>query len=119
MFWYNYSSRKNKAKLLNTRYFDSVTSCSLVDFPDSKMVHKCFDHDCNCHWWQRRQFQAVEDQELWNLWHHGYYAHDKNRHIVNCQHYEKGWSAEDIGLSYMKNWHDIDLSHILENDIRK
>ena len=50
---------KNKAKLLIARYFDSVAS-----FPDSKMVHKCFDHDCNCHWLQRRQFQAVEDQEL-------------------------------------------------------
>ena len=53
------------------------------------MVHKCFDHDCNCHWLQRRQFQAVEDQELQNLWHHGYYAQDKNTHIVNCQHCEK------------------------------
>ena len=55
---------KNKAKLLIVHYFDSVASCLLVDFPDSKMVHKCFDHDCNCHWLQRRQFQAVEDQEL-------------------------------------------------------
>ena len=42
--------QKNKAKLLIAQYFDSVASCSLVDFPDSKMVQKCFDHDCNCHW---------------------------------------------------------------------
>ena len=47
----------NKAKLLIVRYFDNVASCLLVDFPDSKMVHKCFDHDCNYHWLQ-------EDQEL-------------------------------------------------------
>ena len=65
---------KNKAKLLIVQYFDSVASCSLVDFPDSKMVHKCFNHDCNCHWLQRRQFQEVEDQQLQNLWSHGYYA---------------------------------------------
>ena len=97
--------------------FDSVASCLLVDFPDSKMVHMCFDHDCNCHWLQRRQFQAAEDQELRNLWHHGYYAQDKNRHIVNCQHCEKGWSAEDMVFSYMKNLHDIHLSHFPENDI--
>ena len=56
--------QQKKAKLFIARYFDSVASCSLVDFPDSKMVQKCFDHDCNCHWLQRRQFQAVEDQEL-------------------------------------------------------
>ena len=31
--------QKNKAKLLIAQYFDSVASCSLVDFPDSKMVH--------------------------------------------------------------------------------
>ena len=90
------------------QYFDSVASCSLVDFPYSKMIQKCFDHDCNCHWLQRRQFQAVEDQELQNLRHHAYYAQDKNRHIMNCQHCEKGWFAEDMVLSYMKNLHDID-----------
>ena len=83
------------------------------------MVHKCFDHDCNCHWLQRRQFQAVEDQELQNLQHCGYYAQDENRHIVNCQHCEKGWSAKDMVLSYMKNLHDIHLSHFPENDIQK
>ena len=82
------------------------------------MVHKCFDHDCNYHWLQRRQFQAVEDQELRNLQHHGYYAQDKNRHRVNCQHCEKGWSAKDMVLSYMRNSHDIHLSHFLENDIQ-
>ena len=38
---------------------------------------------------------------------------------MNCQHCEKGWSAEDVVLSYMKNSHDIDLSHFLENDIWK
>ena len=75
----------------------------LVDFPDSKMVHKCFDH----HWLRRRQFQAVEDQQ--NLQHRGYYAQDKNRHIVNCQHCEKGWSAKDMDLSNMKNLRDIHL----------
>ena len=52
--------QRNKAKLLIAQYFDSVASCLLVDFPDSKMVHKRFDHDCNCHWLQRRQFQAVD-----------------------------------------------------------
>ena len=56
--------QKNKAKLLIVQYFDNVASCLLVDFPDSKMVQKCFDHECNCHWLQKRQFQAVEDQEL-------------------------------------------------------
>ena len=56
--------KRNKAKLLIVQYFDSVASCLFVDFPDGKMVHKCFDHDCNCHWLQRRQFQAVEDQLL-------------------------------------------------------
>ena len=61
VFWYSNSSRKNKAKVLIVQYFDSVASCSLVDFPDSKMVHKCLDHDYDCHWLQRRQFQAVED----------------------------------------------------------
>ena len=108
---------KNKAKLLIVQYFDSVASCSLVDFPDSKMVHKCFNHDCNCHWLQRRQFQEVEDQQLQNLWHHGYYAQDKNRHIANCQLCAKGWSAEDMVLPFLKNSHDIHLSHFLENDI--
>ena len=53
------------------------------------------------------------------MWHRGYYVQDKNRHTVNCQHCEKGWSAEDMVLSYMKNSHDIHLSHFLENDIRK
>ena len=101
------------------QYFDNVASCSLVDFPDRKMVQKCFDHDFNCHWLQRRQFQAVEDQELQNLWHRAYYAQDKNRHVMNCQHFGKGWSAEDMVLSYMKNSHDIHLSHFPENDIRK
>ena len=38
---------------------------------------------------------------------------------MNCQHCEKGWSAEDIVLSYMKNCNDIHLSHYPENDIRK
>ena len=38
---------------------------------------------------------------------------------MNCQHCEKGWSAEDMVLSYMKNSHDIHLSHFPENDIRK
>ena len=82
------------------QYFDNVASCLLVDFPDSKMVQKCFDHKCNSHWLQRRQFQAVEDQELRNLRHRAYYAQDKNRHIMNCQHCGKGWSAEDMVLSY-------------------
>ena len=109
--------QQQKAKLLLVQYFDNVASCSLVDFPDSKMVQKCFDHKCNCHWLQRRQFQAVEDQELRNLQHRAYYAQDKNRHIMNCQHCGKGWSAEDMVLSYMKNCHDIHLSHFPENDI--
>ena len=38
---------------------------------------------------------------------------------MNCQHCGKGWSAEDMVLSYMKNCHDIHLSHFPENDIRK
>ena len=38
---------------------------------------------------------------------------------MNCQHCEKGWSAEDMVLSYMKNWHDIHLSHFPENYILK
>ena len=38
---------------------------------------------------------------------------------MNCQHCEKGWSAEDIVLSHMKNCHDIHLSHYPENDIQK
>ena len=109
--------QQQKAKPLIAQYFDNVASCSLVDFLDSKMVQKCFDHDCNCHWLQRRQFQAVEDQELWNLRHRAYYAQDKNRHIMNCQHCGKGWSAEEMVLSYMKNCHDIHLSHFPENDI--
>ena len=108
---------QQKAKLLIMQYFDNVASCSLVDFPDSKMVQKYFDHDCNCHWLHRRQFQAVEDQELRNLRHRAYYSQDKNRHIMNCQHCGKGWSAEDIVLSYMKNCHNIHLSHFPENDI--
>ena len=108
--------QEKQSKTINCINFDSVASCSLVDFPDSKLVHKCFDHDCNCHWLQRRQFQAVEDQELQYLQYCGYYAQDKNRHIVNCQHCEKGWSAEDMVLSSMKNLHDITFS---ENDIRK
>ena len=58
------AQQKNRTKLLIAQYFDNIASCSLVDFPDSKMVQKCFDHKCNCHWLQRRQFQAVEDQEL-------------------------------------------------------
>ena len=111
--------QKQKVKLLIAQYFDIVASCSLVDFPDSKTVHKCFDHECNFHWLQRRQFQAVEDQELRNLRHRAYYAQDKDRHIMNCQHCEKGWSAEDMVLSYMKNCHHIDLSHYPENDTRK
>ena len=61
VFWYKYSSTTKKAKLLIVQYFDNVASCSLDDFPDSKTVQKCFDHECNCHWLQRRQFQAVED----------------------------------------------------------
>ena len=36
--------QQQKAKLLIAQYFDNVASCSLVDFPDSKMVQKCFDH---------------------------------------------------------------------------
>ena len=56
--------QQQKAKLLIAQYFDNVASCSLVDFPDSKMVQKCFDHECHYHWLQRRQFEAVEDQEL-------------------------------------------------------
>ena len=68
---------------------------------------------------QRRQFQAVEDQELRNLRHRAYYAQDKDRHIMNCQHCEKGWSAEDMVLSYMKNCHHIHLSHNPENDTQK
>ena len=83
------------------------------------MVQKCFDHDCNCHWLHRRQFQAVEDQELQNLRHCAYYAQDKNRYVMNCQHCGKGWSAEDMVLSYMKNSHDIHLSHFPENDMQK
>ena len=63
-------------KLLIAQYFDNVASCSLVDFPGSKTVQKCFDHECNFHWLQRRQFQAVEDQELQNLRHRAYYAQD-------------------------------------------
>ena len=82
--------QQQKAKLLITQYFDNVASCLLVDFPDCKMVQKCFDHECKCHWLQRRQFQAVEDQELRNLRHRAYYAQDKNRHIMNCQHCGKG-----------------------------
>ena len=111
--------QQQRAKLLIAQCFDSVASCSLVDFPDSKMVQKCFDHECHYHWLQRRQFQAVEDQELRNLRHHAYYAQDKDRHILNCQHCEKGWSTEDMVLSYMKNCHDIHLSHFPENDTRK
>ena len=65
------------------------------------MVQKCFDHECHCDWLQRRQFQAVEDQELRNLWHCAYYTQDKDRHILNCQHCEKGWSTEDMVLSYI------------------
>ena len=38
---------------------------------------------------------------------------------MNCQHCGKGWSAEDMVLSYMKNSHDIHLSHFPENDIQK
>ena len=38
---------------------------------------------------------------------------------MNCQHCGKGWSAEDMVLSYMKNCHDIHLSHFSENDIQK
>ena len=38
---------------------------------------------------------------------------------MNCQHCEKGWSTEDMVLSYMKNCHDIHLSHYPENDTRK
>ena len=38
---------------------------------------------------------------------------------MNCQHCGKGWSAEDMVLSYMKNCHDIHLSHFPENDIQK
>ena len=38
---------------------------------------------------------------------------------MNCQHCEKGWSAEDMVLSYMKNLHDIHLSHFPETDIQK
>ena len=90
MFWYKYSSTIKKAKQLIAQYFDNVASCALVDFPDSKMVQKCFDHDCNCRWLQRRQFQAVEDQELRNLQHRAYYSQDKYRHIMNCQHCGKG-----------------------------
>ena len=111
--------QKQKAKLLIAQYFDNVAPCSLVDFPDRKTVQKCFDHECNFHWLQRRQFQAVEDQELRNLRHRAYYAQDKNRHVMNCQHCEKGWSAEDMVLSYMKNCHHIHLSHYPENDTRK
>ena len=36
---------------------------------------------------------------------------------MNCQHCEKGWSAEDMVLSYIKNLHDIHLTHLPENDI--
>ena len=111
--------QQQKAKLLIAQYFDNVASCLLVDFPDSKMVQKCFDHKCNCHWLQRRQFLAVEDQELRNLRHRAYYAQDKDRHIMNCQHCEKGWSTEDMVLSYMKKCNDIHLSHYPENDIGK
>ena len=35
---------------------------------------------------------------------------------MNCQHCE---TAEDMVLSYMKNLHDIHLSHFPENDVRK
>ena len=38
---------------------------------------------------------------------------------MNCQHCGKGWSAEDMVLSYMKICHDIHLSHFPEDDIRK
>ena len=38
---------------------------------------------------------------------------------MNCQHCGKGWSAEDMVLSYMKNCQDIHLPHFPENDIRK
>ena len=41
--------QQQKAKLLIVQYFDNVASCSLVDFPDSKVVQKCFDHNTNCH----------------------------------------------------------------------
>ena len=109
--------QQQKAKLLIAQYLDNVASCSLVDFPDTKMVQKCFDHECNCHWLQRRQFLAVEDQELRNLRQNAYHAQDKDRHIMNCQHCEKGWSAEDMVLSYIKNCHDIHLSHYPETDI--
>ena len=61
---------------------------------------------------------SIPYQELRNLRHRRYYAHDKDRHIMNSQHCEKGWSAEDMVLSYMKNCHDIHLSHYPENDIR-
>ena len=66
--------QQQKAKLLIAQYFDNVASCLLVDFPYSKMVQQCFDHECKCHWLQRRQFQAVEDQELRNLQHRAYYG---------------------------------------------
>ena len=111
--------QQQRAKLLIVEYFDNVASCLLVDFTDSKMVQKCFDHKCHYHWLQRRQFQVVEDQELRDLRHCVYYAQDKDRHIMNCQHCEKGWSAEDMVLSYMKNCHHIRLSHYPENDTRK
>ena len=42
--------QQQKAKLLIAQYFGNVASCSLVDFPDSKMVQKCFDQECNSHW---------------------------------------------------------------------
>ena len=42
--------QQQKAKQLIAQYFDNVVSCSLVDFPDSKMVKKCFGHERNCHW---------------------------------------------------------------------
>ena len=63
--WISTVQQQQKARLLIAQYFDNVASCSLIDFADSKMVQKCFDHECHCHWLQRRQFHwKIKNYEI-------------------------------------------------------